>query len=572
MIILGLNAYHGDAAACIMKDGKILFALEEERIRRVKHWAGLPTEAIKACLAFTQIEFTDIDVITISRDPKAKLFEKIKFAATKIFSLKSIKNRSNNAFTISTLKEDILKSLGLNHAKAKVVFVEHHRCHLASSFYVSPFQKSALLSIDGFGDFSSTMWGIGEGVNINVEDSISYPHSLGVFYSTMTQLLGFDHFGDEYKVMGLAAYGEAKYLDRLLKIIQLKKVGGFQLEGKYFKHFSEGIKLQTDNEAPKISQLFTEELQSLFADLKLDKELNQHHKDLAKSTQVLAEEVIFEMAENLYKQTGEKNLCLSGGVAQNSVANGKLLKATSFENIYIPPASYDAGTAIGSALFYHHQILGNSFSPNGHFKATLGPQFSNKEIIDQAQQMGLSFEELPFELINEKVTDCIAEGGVVGWFQGRTEFGPRALGNRSILADPRRKDIREILNLKIKNRELFRPFAVSVLEEKIEDYFHEAIASPYMERVFKVQENHKNTIPAATHADGSCRIQTVSQKEHPTFHNLISLFHKKTKIPMLINTSFNQKEPIVNTPFDALNCFVRTKMDMIVLENILIKR
>ena len=574
MYILGINAFHGDSSACLLKDGKVLCATEEERFRRVKHWAGFPSEAIKFCLEDEGISIEQVDHITISRDPKANFFKKVLHSLKNSIRISTIWNRLTNAKKASSVKGEFAKIFKLPESaiKAEVHNIEHHRSHIASSFFASRFDKSAILSIDGFGDFTSTMTAIGKGNKFEVLDEVNYPHSLGVFYSTVTQFLGFPNYGDEYKVMGLAPYGEAKYLKELEQILTLTDDGFFKLNRKYFKHFKEGVAMSWEGGSPTIESLFTPEWEKLFRKAReKNDELEQFHIDLATSVQKFTEKVIFHMLNHLQKKTGCENICITGGVAQNSVANGKILENTNFKNIYIPSAGHDAGTSIGSALYLYNQILGKERLKE-ITSAYFGKKSSQEEIVKVLEKESVKYKIYSDEDLYEKVSDKLVDGGVVGWFQGRAEFGPRALGHRSIIVDPRRKDAKDLLNEKIKRRESFRPFAPSILKEAVSDYFVQKDTVPFMEKVFDIKKEKYNEIPAVTHVDGTGRLQSVDNEVSPRYHKLISKFAEKSGVPILLNTSFNENEPIVNKPEEALSCFLRTKMDMLVMENIIIER
>jgi len=574
MYILGLNAYHGDSSACIFKDGELIAAIEEERIRRIKHWAGFPSESIKFCLKEANIDISNVDYITISRDPSANIYKKITHSLKNLVSFKTLKDRLANTKRIGSVKEEISKALNVDvtEIKAEVHNIEHHRSHMASAFFASPFEESAILSIDGFGDFTSTMTGVGKNNKIEVFDSVIYPHSMGIFYTAFTQFLGFDKYGDEYKVMGLSPYGNATMVDRLRDVVIFKDNGLFELNTSYFKHAKEGVKMNWEDGDPHIEPIFSDYMIEKFGlPRKKGEELTQYHKDLAASIQRITEEMIFHILNHLQKRTGLKNICIAGGVAQNSVANGKILEKTSFENLYIPPAGHDAGTAIGSALWLYNQILDEQrIDPMKH--SYFGAKFSDEEVEAYLKSEKILYEKLSNEELYSKVADCLINAGVVGWFQGRSEFGPRALGHRSILADPTRDDAKEILNLKIKRREPFRPFAPSILKEFTGEYFEKVDEVPFMEKVFQIKEEKRAEIPAVTHVDGSGRLQTVDKDIEPRYYSLIETFYKKSGIPILLNTSFNENEPIVNTPQEAYACFARTKMDMLVMGNIIIER
>ncbi len=574
MYILGLNAFHGDSSACILKDGEVVVALEEERIRRIKHWAGFPIEAIRYCLQDAGITIKDIDHITVSRDPSANVLKKIKHTLKNSVSVSTLLDRYTNSKKVKSVKALLADAFGVSESeiKATVHNIEHHRSHLGSAFFASPFEKAALLSIDGFGDFTSTMTAIGEGNEIKVLDAVLFPHSAGIFYTSFTQYLGFPKYGDEYKIMGLAPYGNPQYVDKLKDVLQFTDDGLFQLNLKYFKHHKDGVKMSWEGGEPDIENIYSAYMVEQFGPArKKEDELTQYHKDLAASVQRITEDLIMHILNHLHKKCGTDNLCVAGGVAQNSVANGKMLKNTPFKNIYIPPAGHDAGTSIGSALFLYNQVLKQKrVQPT--YSGALGSHFSEQEIENYLSSQGVKFQPYSDEEVYDKVTDCIINGGVVGWFQGRAEFGPRALGHRSILADPRRADAKEILNLKIKRRESFRPFAPSILKEFVADYFEIADNVPFMEKVYVIKEAQRKHIPAVTHVDGTGRLQTVDAVYEPRYHALISAFNKKTGIPVLLNTSFNENEPIVNSPANALDCFLRTKMDMLVIENYIVTR
>ena len=574
MYILGINAFHADSSACLMRDGEVVNAIEEERIRRVKHWAGFPIEAIKFCLDDEGITINDIDHITISRDPSANIMKKVSHTLKNLVSVTSIYDRLVNSRKVASIKSILAKELGVseNSIRAKVHNIEHHRSHMGSAFFASPFEESAILSVDGFGDFTSTMIGVGRGNKIEVLDSVLYPHSLGVFYTAFTQYLGFNHYGDEYKVMGLAAYGQPNHLDELQAIISETPNGLFKLDEKYFRHPKEGVTMIWEKGIPEIGPLFSDYwVEKLGPARTNDEEVSQKHMDMASSMQRLCENTIFTMLNHLHEKTGMDNLCLTGGVAQNSVANGKILANTPFKKLYVPSAGHDAGTSIGSALYFYNNDLGHPrIEPM--YSGALGSKFTSEQIEKVMKDKGLNYQSYSDAELFDKVTDGIIEGGVIGWFQGRAEFGPRALGNRSILVDPRRSDAKNLLNKKIKKRESFRPFAPSIMMEHIRDYFEQEDEVPFMEKVFMIREEKRKDIPAVTHVDGTGRLQSVHPVVNERYHKLISVFNDKTGVPILLNTSFNENEPIVNTPSEAIDCFLRTEMDMLVLENFIVTR
>ena len=574
MYILGLNAYHGDSSACIFKDGELITATEEERIRRVKHWAGFPSKAIKFCLDECGISIEDVDYITISRDPSANLYNKITHSVKNLVSFKAIKDRLANTKKVSSIKEELSSIFNIDESKikAEVINVEHHRAHMASAFFASPFEESAILSIDGFGDFTSTMIGIGKGNKIEVFDSVIYPHSLGVFYTAFTQYLGFKNYGDEYKVMGLSPYGkeDKNLIEKVRDVIVLKDNGLFEINKKYFRHPKEGVSMSWEDGNPFIEDIYSDYMVKVFGKAReKNEELTEYHQNLAYAIQRVTEETIFHILESLQKRTGLKNICIAGGVAQNSVANGKITDKTNFDNLYIPPAGHDAGTAIGSALWLYNQIKDNPrIAPQKH--SYFGAKFNDEEVEEFCQENNISYKKYSNEELFDVVTEQLIKAGVVGWFQGRAEFGPRALGHRSILADPTRDDAKEILNLKIKRREPFRPFAPSILKEFTSEYFKKVDDVPFMEKVFQFRDDKKESLKAVVHVDGSGRLQTVDKDLEPKYYRLIETFYKKTGVPILLNTSFNENEPIVNTPKEAYDCFYRTKMDMLVMGNIVI--
>lgn len=576
MYILGINAYHGDSSACIYQDGKLITATEEERLRRIKHWAGLPTMAVKLCLDTAGITLADVDYITVSKDPKAKFNEKVIYTLKKGAILSVLKRKTQESRDVQTIKEDLANAFQLpaTKLKAQVQYIEHHRSHLASAFFVSPFEESAILSIDGMGDFTSTMRAVGKGNKMQIIDSVSFPNSIGYFYTLCTQFLGFPHYGDEYKVMGLAPYGKPddEIIKKLKDVIRLQPNGLFDLNHKYLTRVATGDWVKTVDGIPVIAQKFSDYfIQKFGKPREKSEELSQYHKDFAASVQKVTEEVIFHLAEDLYKKTGLKNLCIAGGVAQNSVTNGKITDYTSFEKLFVPPAGHDGGTSVGSALYHFHQNLGQARMSFAH-QAYTGSSFTNEEIERFLNEKGVNYQRLSDEQVFALVTDKLLEGGVIGWFQGKAEFGPRALGNRSILVDPRRSDAKDLLNEKIKRRESFRPFAPSILLEHTAEYFEKVDDVPFMEKVFKIKPEKYSIIPAVTHVDGTGRLQTVDQKDAPRYYNLIATFAQKSGVPILLNTSFNENEPIVNTPEEAYNCYARTKMDVLVLENCVIAR
>jgi carbamoyltransferase len=579
MKIIGINAYHADSAACLIIDGELISAVEEERFRRVKHWAGFPSKSIKFCLEKSNLQLSDIDYISINIDPNAnylrKIFFLIKFRPNISFILRKLKKKKR----YKTIEEILTDEFKGESFQGKIVNIEHHYAHLSSAFHVSPFQKSCLLSVDGFGDFASTAWGYGEGINIKMDKKIYFPHSLGIFYQTLTQYLGFKDYGDEYKVMGLAPYGKPTYLNDLKKILLIKKNGNFELNLKYFKFHKENFNYKWDNGEVAIDNLYSDELIKLLGPerLKTD-EIDQFHKDLAHSTQKIYEEAFLNIINNLYAKYKNENLCIAGGCGMNSVANGKIKNSTNFKNIYIQAAAGDAGGSIGAAYTTYFKKNNKRNFTMKH--AYWGGSFDNDQVLkcielnkEKIQDHNCNFKFISNnKKLNQIISKDISLGKVVGWFQGSMEWGPRALGNRSILGDPRRNDMKDILNLKIKRRESFRPFAPSILREKVSEWFEVDDEVPFMMKVYQIIKSKRSEIPAVTHVDGSGRLQSVNKNTNLKYYELINEFYKLTNVPILLNTSFNENEPIVNTPQEALNCFLRTKMDILVMENYIIKR
>jgi len=576
MYILGINAYHADSSAAIFENGKMIAAIEEERFRRLKHWAGFPSQAINFCLQEAGIRLSDIDHIAIGRDPYAKLTKKILFLIKNPGGgWNAVADRLRNAKKVSSIESEfaiIDDTVTDKILKQKIHQVEHHRSHLASAFFASPFEEAALLSIDGSGDFTTTMTAIGNRNKIDVLESVDFPHSVGIFYTALTQLLGFPHYGDEYKVMGLAPYGEPKYVRELKDVLLFKSNGLFKLNLKYFRSAKSGIISYGEDHIPQVATLFSEYMTDKFgAARKKDEPLSQYHKDLAASVQRITEELIFHILKNLQEKTGLKQVCIAGGVAQNSVANGKLTRNTGFTKVYIPSAGHDAGISMGAAMYVYNQLL-NQPRAAPIWSAYTGSKFTNEEIENYLRSRNISYEKYSDEELYDRIAERLIHAGVVGWFNGRSEFGPRALGARSILADPRREDAKDLLNLKIKRRESFRPFAPSILKEYVNEYFEITDDVPFMEKVFPIRPEKYKIIPAVTHADGTGRLQTVDRNITPRYYDLIETFRRKTGVPILLNTSFNENEPIVNSPAEALECFLRTNMDMLVLENCVVTR
>jgi carbamoyltransferase len=579
MIILGLNAFHADSSAALVRDGKLIAAAEEERFRRIKHWAGFPSQAIAYCLSEAGIKLSDVDHIAFNQDSRANLLRKITYFITKRpninLVLRRLRNRRSRA-GIPTLLEQTFPGETI---RAAIHPVEHHLAHLSSAFHVCPFDQAAVVSVDGFGDFSSAAWGVAAGSDISSYGRVYFPHSLGIFYQAITQYLGFPHYGDEYKVMGLAPYGRPSFLDSMRKIVRLVPDGGFELNLEFFRHHREDISYQWMNGSPEFGDLFSPALEHLLGPRRgpHDK-LEERHNDIARSAQAMYEEAFFHLLKNLQLSSGLTDLALAGGCAMNSVANGKVRRNTPFRRVYVQSAAGDAGGAIGSAFAVWHKLGGKRNFVMDH--AYWGPAFDTGEIskVLRAHRFDISGARCTIEdigdeaLLCRRVAEAISKGQVIGWFQGRMEWGPRALGNRSILCDPRRRDMKAMLNDKIKRRESFRPFAPSVMEEAVAEWFEEDDSVPFMMQVFQVREEKRKLIPAVTHVDGSGRLQTVKRSTNPRYHRLIESFRELTGIPMVLNTSFNENEPVVCKPEEALDCFLRTKMDKLVLGNVIIAR
>ena len=572
MIVLGINAYHGDASAALLRDGELVAAVEEERFTRVKHAAGFPSHAIAACLAMGGVAPADVDHVAVSRDPRANFLRKAWFALRNRPGRGLVTDRLRNAGRIRGIGDRIAESLG-PCADRRVHRVEHHPAHLASAFFASPFDEAAVCAIDGFGDFVSTSSGVGRGNTIEVDRRVYFPHSLGLLYLALTQHLGFWKYGDEFKVMGLAPYGIPDLVDRVRQLVRLQPGGGFTLDLSYFRHWSGGVSMTWDDGEPVVGSVCTEKMAELLGPARRpDEPVGSHHEAIAASLQVVFEEAALHVLNALAARTGLRRLCLAGGCAMNSVLNGKIRERTPFREVYIQPAAGDDGTALGAALYVWHQTLGQPrrfTMDHGYW----GPEFSDAEIgqavdLARADNAGTGCRARtiadPAELCRW-TAERLAGGKIIGWFQGRMEWGARALGNRSILADPRRADMREIINSKIKFREKFRPFAPSVLEEALDEYFVGAVPDPFMVQVYPVRLDKRRVIPAVTHVDGSGRLQTVSEKTNLLYWQLLKAFEKDTGVPVLLNTSFNENEPIVHHPREALDCFLRTRMDALVI-------
>jgi len=584
--ILGISAFYHDSAAVLVKDGDIVAAVQEERFTRKKFDASFPENSINYCLEYSGVKGKAVDYVVFYDKPFIKFDRLLEtymaYAPRGIQSfMRAMPTWVGEKFWI---KEIIQKKLNYT---GEVIFPEHHESHAASAFFPSPFQEAAFLTVDGVGEWATASFGIGRDNTIEIWSELQFPHSLGLLYAAFTYYTGFKINSDEYKVMGLAPYGEPRYKDVILsELVNLKEDGSFKLNMKYFNYCT-GLTMVNK----KFEKLFGGPPRNPGAKLK------QRDMDLARSIQEVTEEILLSMVRHVHKETYQKNLCLAGGVVLNCVANGRILQEGPFENIWIQPAANDAGGALGAALFAWYQYLGNTRKINergdSQHGSFLGPQFDNQDIKRFLDNNKVQYAFVKDEEMPERIADLIADQKVVGWFQGRIEFGPRALGNRSILGDARSPHMQEILNLKIKFRESFRPFAASVLREKVSDYFQIDRESPYMLIVSRVKDEISNkptgqeenlsgidklkvvrsSIPAVTHVDYSTRLQTVEKKDNPLYYDLIAKFYEKYKCPVIINTSFNVKgEPIVLTPQEAYQCFMRTNMDYVVLNNFLISK
>ncbi len=578
-VILGINAYHGDSSACLVINGTLISAVEEERFRRIKHWAGFPSKSIEYCLESASIDLSDVDILAINQDSKANIWKKIGFTLAKRPNLKMLLDRAKNKRERASVETQLEELFPGQKFSGKVVFIEHHEAHLSSAFHVSPFNEAVVVSVDGFGDFASGAWGVGKGTEIDVEGRVYFPHSLGIFYQALTQHIGFPHYGDEYKVMGLAPYGKPTYMEEMRQIVLLENDGSYELNLDYFRHHKEKVDYEWENGSPTVGELFSPKLAELLGSArKKEEKLTQHHFDIAHSVQKMYEVAFFHLLNTLHKSHNVDNLALSGGCAMNSVANGKVYRNTPFKSVYIQSAAGDAGGAIGAAYSAWHKAYPSANRDFVMDHAYYGPEFSNDEIkvhIDKnsarIETEGCTVEYIENDIC-QRTAKYIAEGNVIGWFQGRMEWGPRALGNRSILCDPRRADMKDILNLKIKRRESFRPFAPSILREEVSEWFEEEDDVPFMMQVFQIKEEKRTELPAVTHVDGSGRLQTVFEDSNPRYYGLIKAFDDLTGVPILLNTSFNENEPVVCKPSEALDCFLRTKMDVLMIGNYMLIR
>jgi len=571
--ILGINAYHGDASAAVVVDGKLVAAVEEERFNRIKHWAGFPAESIRWCLEEAGVKPSELDHVAVSFNPKANMGRKIGFALKNRPSLKAVMERLTRQGKSIGLKEQFAEAVGLSDREVVAEFhrVEHHHAHVAAGYLISPFEESAVLSVDGMGDFTSTLTAHARGNDWTELNRVYFPHSIGYLYTAITMYLGFPHFGDEYKVMGLAPYGEPEFCDFFRKLIY-PKGDAFELNLDYFTHHRKGVNMSWDDGAPVVDPFYSEKLIRELGPARAGGEaMSRRHDNLASSLQVVTEEIIMHLLERMHEKVKCPNVCMTGGVAMNSVANGKITSKTPFENVYVPAGAADNGTSFGAAFYIWNCLLKNERAfVQDH--AYLGCSSSQEECEEVLKAIGVPYAVYEGDELLEQTVNRMTDGKVVGWFQGKMEFGARALGSRSLIADPRRSDMRDIINLRIKFREKFRPFAPSILEEFVDDWFEIDEQAPYMEKVLPIREEKRCEIPAVTHVDGSGRLQTVSAETNPKYHALISKFYEQTGVPIVLNTSLNENEPVVCKPAEAVSCFLRTDMDILVLGNCFIDR
>jgi len=567
MLILGLNMFHADASAAIIQDGKVLFAIAEERLNRVKHYAGFPALAIQACLDAAGAKIHDIDHVAVGQDTDANLQKKVRYALAnpaKLLNFIRLRRRKEEMRDVRAL---IAKSLdcGPEKLRFKEYRLEHHIAHIASAFYSSPWEQAAGFSYDGSGDFVSTMMAHCDGTDVNVLDRVFLPHSLGSFYTMICEFIGYNKYGDEGKVMGLAPYGKDTYVEQVRELL-MTSASGFELDLDFFQPLgsNEGMQIKPDGTVA-LARHFSGRMTEMFGPPRDPAtEITQRDMDLAYAMQHCFEEVFFYLLNELHKRVPMENLAMAGGCALNSVANGKLFGCTPFRHTWIQPAAGDEGLAIGAALHTYHSVLKK---PREHAmkNSYLGPEFTDTRIEPSLQSAGVKYQKLERGPLLDHVAANIAGGGVVGWFQGRMEWGPRALGNRSIVAHPGRSDMKEILNARIKRREWFRPFAPSILEERQAEYFEHDHPSPFMLHVYKIRSEKRDELCAVNHVDDTGRLQSVARDENPLYYDLIRAFERQTGIPVLLNTSFNENEPIVCKPEEAIDCFQRTRMDAIAI-------
>ncbi len=573
--ILGINAFHANSAACILKNNEVVFAIEEERINRIKNWSGFPIKSIKMCLQHVDINLNDLKYIALNRNSKSNLKQKFFFSIQNYNNFKYALKKSKNLINLNNIENLFLKEFNLSKLNPKILFVDHHLAHVASSFLTSKFKESAILSLDGFGDFASCAIGVANSNELKIKHKVFYPHSLGILYQSVTQMLGFKNYGDEYKIMGMSALGKNKFEKEFNKIISIKD-WNYKLNKNYFSYFDHGLNFNFRNIKPTFPNLYNNNMSKLFGLNKKSIYQQELKADIACSLQATFEKALFSIIKYIEKNFKSKNLSYAGGCAMNSLANGKILQNTKFNNLSIHSASYDAGGAIGAAAFVYFKYYKKKVVIKSNY---LGPKFSNNEIkkILKEKKLDKKFE-VQFKRDDKDIIKIIVNNlkqkKIIGLFKGRLEWGARALGNRSILADPRGKDMKNIINDKIKLREAFRPFAPSILYEHANKWFQfkKIKEVSNMMQVLKFKKNVGLIAPAIRHVDNTGRLQTVKKTDNEFYHKLLTIFFKKTKVPILLNTSFNVQEPIVCTPADAINCFKNSKMDYLILENFVITR
>jgi carbamoyltransferase len=567
MLILGLNMFHADASAASVLDGEVKFAIAEERLNRHKHFGGFPALAVKACLDAVGAKISDVDHVAVGQDSDANLAKKVQYALAnpaKILNFIRLRQRKE---AIRDVRSLLSKALDVDSTQLRFQehHLEHHIAHIASAYYCSPWEKAAGFSYDGSGDFVSTMMARCEGNEIEVLDRVFLPHSLGSVYTMICEFIGYSSYGDEGKVMGLAPYGKDTYCDEIRKIVATKN-GGLQLDLSYFKPLgsNQGMQVLPDGTV-KLARHFSDRMKKLFGEPRRPHtEITQRDMDLAFALQHRFEEIFFHLLNHLHGRVPLDDLAMAGGCALNSVANGKVFDRTPFRRTYIQPAAGDEGLAIGAALHTYHSVLKQ---PRRHEmkNSYLGPEFSESRSQSALQSAGLQYRKLERAALLEAVAEEIAGGKVVGWFQGRMEWGPRALGNRSIVGHPGLLNMKDVLNARIKHREWFRPFAPSIMADHQHEYFEHDHPSPFMLHVYKIRREKRKELCAVNHVDDTGRLQSVTREENPMYYDLISAFHRKTGIPVILNTSFNENEPIVCTPEEAIDCFQRTRMDVLAI-------
>jgi carbamoyltransferase len=567
MLILGLNMFHADASAAIIQDGEIVFAIAEERLNRIKHFAGFPALAVQACLAAVGVKISDIDHIAVGQDSDANLTKKVQYALAnpaKILNFIKLRQRKESMRDARSL---LAKALDVppQSMRFQEHHLEHHIAHIASAYYCSPWDKAAGFSYDGSGDFVSTMMARCEGNDIEVLERVFLPHSLGSFYTMICEFIGYNGYGDEGKVMGLAPYGKNTYCDQIREIIH-EKTGGFELDLDYFMPLgsNQGMEVLPDGTV-RLARHFSDRMTKLFgAPREPHTEITQRDMDLAFAMQHRFEQICFHLFNQLHERVPVENLVMAGGCALNSVVNGKIFDQTPFRRTWIQPAAGDEGLAIGAALHTYHSVLKQ---PRRHVmkNSYLGPEFSDSRIELDLKNANLQYRKLERQPLLDAVAKEIAAGNVTGWFQGRMEWGPRALGNRSIVAHPGLPNMKDTLNARIKQREWFRPFAPSILVERQHEYFEHDHPSPFMLHVYKIRPEKREQLCAVNHVDNTGRLQTVSRDENPLYYDLIQAFERETGIPVILNTSFNENEPVVCQPAEAIDCFKRTRMDALAI-------